>query len=331
MRKTIRLRGGAVMPAVGLGTWKSAPGQVGAAVREALRCGYRHIDCAAIYGNEVEIGEALAACFAEGLVAREELWITSKLWNDHHARRDVVPALRRTLADLRLEALDLYLVHWPVALRKGVLVPESPEDMIGLETLPIAETWAGMEEALDLGLSRHIGVSNFSATKLAELSVSAHVLPALDQVELHPYLQQQELLRFCSERGIAVTGYSPLGSPDRPASLKSADEPPLLEAPEIEEIARQSGATAAQVLLAWGLARGTAVIPKSVHPEHLQQNLAAADLALSPADMQRIAALDRGYRYVTGSFWVLEGGPYTLANLWDSAGENEGQTVRSPP
>ena len=141
--KCLRFDDGSSLPMLGLGTWNAPPGEVGAAVHAALRLGYRHIDCAAIYGNEAEIGTALSAAIDEGVVTREQLWITSKLWNNAHAPEAVEPALKQTLADLRLDHLDLYLIHWPVAFRPGVLMPESAEDLIALEELPIAATWAG--------------------------------------------------------------------------------------------------------------------------------------------------------------------------------------------
>lgn len=308
---------GSTMPALGLGTWKSEPGEVGDAVREALALGYRHFDCAAIYGNEAEIGDALAEALGKGKVAREELWITSKLWNDRHATEDVLPALEETLKALRLSYLDLYLVHWPVALKKGVLLPEGPDDFVGLDDLPLAATWAGMEATVDAGLARHVGVSNFSAAKLAALCADARIQPEVDQVELHPYLAQPALVEACRERSIHVTAYSPLGSRDRPDTLKQADEPVLLEDPAVQAVAERHEATPAQVLIAWALARGTSVIPKSVNPGRLAENFAAQELELSADDVAALDALDRGRRYVSGDFWTPAGSPYTLAGLWD--------------
>lgn len=312
-----RFGSGDEMPLLGLGTWKSEPGEVHAAVKEAVRIGYRHIDCAAIYGNEAEIGRALSECFAEGLVERNEMWITSKLWNDSHAPGDVLPALEKTLSDLSLDHLDLYLVHWPVAQGKGVLLPESAADLISPDELPAAKTWAAMEAAVDEGLCRHIGVSNFSVPKTRALIDSARIAPEVSQVELHPYFQQPELVEFCRKNRILVTAYSPLGSKDRPAMFKRKDEPILLEDPTIGEIADRHGASAAQVLIGWAMHRGTSVIPKSVSAERLRQNFAAQDVALGEEDMRRIEGLERGFRYVTGDFFVVEGGPYTLASLWD--------------
>jgi alcohol dehydrogenase (NADP+) len=319
--KTLLFDDGSALPMLGLGTWNAPPGEVGAAVTEALRLGYRHIDCAAIYGNEAEIGTALNTAIAEGMVKREELWITSKLWNNAHAPADVEPALRRTLADLQLEYLDLYLIHWPVAFRPGVLMPETAEDLLPLDERPIAATWGAMETAVEQGLCRHIGVSNFGMATLENLVGQARIRPAMNQVELQPYLQQNELLAFCQARGIQLTGYSPLGSAGRPALLRPPGEPVLLEDPTIAAIAERRGLTPAQVVLRWALQRGTAVIPKSVSPARLAENLAAAEgdpaaTDLPPDDMAAIAGLDRGRRYIDGSIWVKPGGPYALETLW---------------
>jgi alcohol dehydrogenase (NADP+) len=315
--RMLELAGDDRLPALGLGTWKSAPGEVGTAVREAIRIGYRHIDCAPIYGNEAEIGGAIADAIAAGDVTRDELWITSKLWCDRHAEKDVVPALQQTLNDLRLERLDLFLVHWPVALKKGKQMADRAKDFIPLDKLPISKTWKGMEAAQAGGLTRRIGVSNFSSKKLKDLCAVAAIKPAMNQVELHPYLAQVDLLSTCRELGVAVTAYSPLGSQDRPPVLRAEGERNLLLDPLVTGIAEGIGATPAQVLIAWALQRGAAVIPKSVNPGRLAENFAAAQVELSPVDRQRLGSLDAGRRYVTGEFWTTSGSPYTLANLWD--------------
>jgi len=307
----IPLAGGDGLPSLGLGTWKAAAGEVGAAVIEALELGYRHLDAASIYGNEAEIGAALRAALSAGGLGRQELWITSKLWNDCHHPERVRPALQRSLTALGLDSLDLYLIHWPVAQQPGVLMPARAEEQIPLEQLPLSDTWAAMEALVEEGLVRHIGVSNFSVRKLEDLLAHCRIRPAVNQVERHPWLQQNALLAFCRQEAIAVTAYSPLGSP--PAGQTS----PLLQEPVVQAIAAEQGCTAVQVLLAWGLACGTSVIPKSVRRERLAENLKATQLRLSADAVARINALDRQHRFVDGSFWELPGGPYRRQELWD--------------
>jgi alcohol dehydrogenase (NADP+) len=307
---TLTFAHGDAMAALGLGTWLLSPEQTAATVRTALELGYRHIDAASIYGNEAQVGEALRGAFADGLVRREELWITSKLWNDCHKPPDVRPALERSLAQLGLEQLDLYLMHWPVAQRRGVAMATTPADLLSLEQVPLASTWAAMEELVAAGLTRHIGVSNFSLAKLIDLGTTAAIKTAMLQVERHPLLQQNELLAYCQGAGIHLTAYAPLGA-------SGEQRPPLLlNHPEVVAIAAEQQLSPAQVLLAWGIGCGTAVIPKSVHPERLAENLAAAALHLDGEAMTRLAALDEGRRLIEGRFVCLEGGPYTLESLW---------------
>jgi alcohol dehydrogenase (NADP+) len=303
------------MPILGLGTWKSEPGEVGKAIQEAIRIGYRHIDCAAIYGNEAEIGKALEEVMQAGLVTRNELWITSKLWNNAHAREEVPIALKKSLADLRLEYLDLYLIHWPVATRPDVIFPMKADDFFSLAEMPLNETWAGMEDCVESGRVKHIGVSNCSIKKIEELS-SAKIRPEVNQIELHPYLQQDEMLSYCNVNNIYLTAYSPLGSLDRPDVMKGANEPSLIENSVVGKIAQAHGCSAAQVLLRWAIERGTSVIPKSTNPGRLAENLEVANLKLDNQEMAELAKLEMGFRYVNGEFWTMEGSPYTLTELW---------------
>ena len=305
------------MPAFGLGTWKSAPGEVKSAVINAIEIGYRHLDCAAIYGNENEVGEGISECISRGLINREDLWVTSKLWNDAHLQDDVQPALVKTLKDLKLDYLDLYLVHWPVAFNPDVASPESEERYLSLAEPPLTETWSAMQAVQEKGLTKHIGVSNFSKKKIEELMEIGGQIPEMNQVELHPYLQQQGLVDFCHQHNIHVTAYSPLGSMDRPESMKKTGEPIPLGNETIKSIATNHGISPAQVLIAWALERGTSVIPKSTNPKRLQENFDAQSIRLTKEEMDQIKEEDKAERIVDGSFFTAESKGYNVSNLWD--------------
>lgn len=315
--KYLTLCSGDSIPMLGLGTWKATPGVVHDAVLTAIELGYRHFDCAAIYGNEAEIGSAIHQALESGQVTRSELFITSKLWNDSHREGQVEQALTGTLKNLQLDYLDLYLIHWPVAVKDGVGIPQSADDYLSLAEVPLIETWSALEACVDKGLLRNIGVSNFSARKLCELLDQGRLPPAVNQIEAHPLLRQQALKDFCDANNIAITAYSPLGSLDRPAAMKAADEPLLLELPVVQDLAANRGCTPAQILIAWAINRGTAVIPKSVNAERMALNLACVDIDLSQQEMQALDELDRHYRFVTGKFFEIADGPYTAAGIWD--------------
>lgn len=309
----LKLKRDGEIPALGLGTWKAEPGVVGEAVISAIKVGYRHFDCAPIYENEREVGEAFSKAFAEGLVKREELFITSKLWCDCHETPHVVPALRKTLADLQLDYLDLYLVHWPIALKHGKLFPEKAEDFLTVEDAPLTGTWAGMEECVKLGLARHIGVSNFSPARLEKLVAAVAHMPEVNQVECHPFLIQKPLLDICKQHGIVLTGYCPLGS----GKTKGGEVPDLFQNKTILKIAAKHGCTSAQIALAWAVGRGASAIPKSIDEGRQKENLAAASIQLSAAEIAEIDALDQGYRFVDGTLWTGDFSPYSLEWLWD--------------
>lgn len=309
--KTIQFNNKDTVHTIGLGTWKATGNKVKQAVKDALHAGYRHIDTAAVYDNEKEIGEALAEVFKEGKIFREDVFITSKLWNDAHKEGQVIPALQQTLDRLQLEYLDLYLIHWPVAFKSGVGFPQKPSDYYSLEEVPILETWKQMEQAKKNGMTRHIGVSNFSDVKLKDLVRNATIKPEMNQVEMHPLLQQDDLLAYCNSEGIFMTAYSPLGSGDRSEAMKGKDEPNLLEIPQIKEIARKHNASVGQVLIAWHCHRGTAVIPKSTSTEHIEENFKAAKLELDANDMKTIAGLDECRRFITGEFFEEASKGYT--------------------
>ncbi|WP_010134522.1 aldo/keto reductase [Ochrovirga pacifica] len=314
--RTLKFKNNDQMPAFGLGTWKSGEGEVYNAVKIAIKEGYRHIDCAAAYGNETEVGKAIKEVIEEGIVTRDELWITSKLWCNMHAKEDVFIALKQSLSDLQLEYLDLYLIHWPIAQKKEIPFVSDASHFIPLEELPNETTWQALEEAVAMGLTKHIGVSNFGPKALQQLLDNCTIKPEMNQVECHPYFQQSELISFCHKNNIHITAYAPLGSGDRADKFKKVDEPILLKDSVIKEIAAAKNASIGQVLISWALHRETAVIPKSVNPSRIAENFKAQKVVLSDEEMKTIEGLDKNYRFLTGEHWVYEGSPYTLESIW---------------
>jgi aldehyde reductase len=293
----VNLTNGKMIPLVGLGTWKSSPGQVYDAVKYAiLRAGYRHIDCAFAYQNEGEVGRALHEIISSGAVKREELFITSKCWNIYHSTTLVKPALQQTLALLKLDYLDLFLVHWPFGYQEGgAIFPKTASKVSITSDVDYLDTWKGMEECVAAGLTKTIGVSNFNSQQIKRLLSVAKILPACNQVESHPYLVQSDLIKFCRENEITVVAYSPLGSPDRP-NAKIGD-PCLIEDPLIVQIARKYNKSPAQVLIKWQVQRGVIVIPKSVTPSRISANIDIFDFELSNDEMATLASFNRGYRF----------------------------------
>jgi diketogulonate reductase-like aldo/keto reductase len=301
------LAGGDLLPALGLGVWKVERHLAAQTVREAIAAGYRHFDCACDYGNEAEVGEGLQRVLQSGTCRRDELWITSKLWNTYHAAEHVRPAVERSLADLRLEYLDLYLIHFPLAQRFVPFEkryppgwfhdPDVSQPRVELAKVPIAETWQAMEDLVRAGLVRNIGVCNFNTSLLRDLLTHSEIAPAVLQVEMHPFLAQEKLLRFCKDQNIVVTAFSPLGAASYVSLGMAGENDSALEQPVVREAAKRHGKTPAQILLRWGIQRGTAVIPKTTRPERLRENLAIFDFKLSNDEMNAITGLDRNRRF----------------------------------
>jgi alcohol dehydrogenase (NADP+) len=315
-----KLNSGALMPAIGLGTFGSdhvSAAEVAETVKGAAAIGYRHFDCASVYGNEREIGAALEAVMKSG-IGRDELWITSKVWNDKHD--DVIGSCRQTLADLRIEYLDLYLVHWPfpnfhppgcdVSSRSADAKPYIHENYM--------KTWREMEKLVDLGLVRNIGTSNMTIPKLKLLLRDARIKPAVNEMELHPHFQQPELFQFVVENGIQPVGYCPLGSPGRPERDRTPEDTSPTEDPIIVSIAKRHGIHPAVVCIKWAVQRGQIPIPFSVH--HYHDNLeGVVSGPLSEEEMRQIAGIDRGCRLIKGqvflwkqdqtweALWVVDG------------------------
>ena len=316
---------GATMPAIGLGTFGSdhiSAAEMAEAVRGALRVGYRHIDCAAVYGNEHLIGPVLQEAIAAGL-PREELWITSKLWNDRHAEEDVIPAFRQSLADLRLDYLDLYLIHWPFPNHHapGVDVHSRAADAQPYIHANYMKTWRRLEELVDMGLVRHIGTSNSTIPKLRLLLEDARIRPAVNEMELHPHFQQPELFDFVRSHGIEPIGYSPIGSPARPERDRTPDDTVDIEDPVIVSIAQRLGVHPAVVCVKWAIQRGQTPIPLSTKRSHYLANLrAAAGEPLSDTGMQAIAAIDKNCRLIKGQVFLWKPGQ-SWEDLWDLSGE----------
>lgn len=298
----LKLATGFEMPMFGLGTWKSEKGKVKEAVETALSLGYRHIDCAMVYGNEKEIGEALKSKFADGTVKREDVFITSKLWNTFHSPELVMPALKQTLQDLGLEYLDLYLMHWPMGYKENNgLFPKDSDGNLLISEVDYVDTWKGMEEGFNTKLVRSLGVSNFSEEQLERLLAVAKVPVCVNQVECHPYLNQKKLMEYCKEKNIVITAYSPLGSPDRPWAKPGDVE--LMDEPKLKAIGDKYNKSVAQVLIRYQIQRGNVVIPKSVTPKRIKENMEVFDFELSSEDMETIDSFDRCGRFC-GLEWL---------------------------
>lgn len=303
----LTLRSGDRLPAVGLGLWKVAPERCAEVILDAAKCGYRHFDCACDYGNEREVGDGLRRLFQEQGFNREDFWITSKLWNTYHRPEHVETACRRSLHDLQLEYLDLYLIHFPIAQRYvpfetayppgWFFDPNASQPRMEFDHVPIIDTWRAMLKLQDSGLVRNVGVCNFGTSLLRDLIASTEHPPAVLQVESHPYLTQEKLLRFCQEQQIVTTAFSPFGALSYKELGMAEESDSLLEVDVIRQIAASHHKTSAQILLRWGVQRGTAVIPKSSNTQRLVENISLFDFELSESEMEAISNLNRHRRY----------------------------------
>jgi len=307
LTSTISLTDGGQLPLVGLGMWKIPKPICPQVVRDALEMGYRHLDCACDYGNEPEVGQGIAQALAEGIVKREDIWVTSKLWNTYHRPEYVRPALERTLADLQLQQLDLYHVHFPISLAyvpfetryppEWFFDPDADQPAMKPDPVPIRETWAAMEELVEAGLVKRIGVCNFGTSLLRDLLSQCKIRPSVLQIELHPYLAQNTLVQYAHSESIAVTAFSPLGAKSYQSIGMAESHESVLEDEVVTSIAGEHGRSAAQIVLRWGIQRGTAVIPKSQQADHLRDNLSALEFELTEKQMAAIDALDRHRRF----------------------------------
>nr|XP_039249299.1 aldo-keto reductase family 1 member B1-like [Styela clava] len=293
----IILNSGKRMPLIGLGTWKSAPNKVKEAVETAIDVGYRHIDCAYLYKNEQEVGTAINEKFNQNVIKREDIFITTKLWNTFHKPADVLPAFNASLNNLGLNYIDLYLIHFPCGYKNSGPNVYHPKDENGdhiYDDTDYMSTWKELEKLLSSGKVRSIGVSNFNEYQLNRILNEGSIVPAVNQVECHPYLCQDKMIEFCKSHSIAVVGYSPFGSQDR--YWACPDETSLLDEPTIVGIAKRHGKTTAQVILRFNIQRGVTVIPKSVTPSRIESNFDIFNFTLNEEDMDSILKSNRNWR-----------------------------------
>lgn len=318
----ITIANGSKVPMIGLGTFGSdaiTHETVAETVKNAIYAGYRHLDCASVYGNESQIGVTLSEMFRSGFVNREDLWLTSKVWNDMHNR--IEESCLKTLADLQVDYLDLYLVHWPFP---NFHPPKCDVSSRNPDAKPYIHeaymhTWRQMENLVDKGLVRNIGTSNMTIPKLQLLFRDARIKPAFNEMELHPHFQQPELFGFCQENNIQPIAYCPLGSPGRPDRDRTVDDTVDLEDPVIVSIAQRLKVSPAQIAIRWAVQRGQIPIPFSVN--HFFENLeAAANIRLSDEDMTAIAGIDKNCRLIKGQVFLWKD-DQSWEDLWDINGE----------
>lgn len=318
----ITLNAGSRIPCIGLGTFGSdtvSPETVALTVKKSIDAGYRYFDCASVYGNEKEIGVVFKKVLKDGLLKREDLSISSKVWNDKHG--NVADSCRQSLDDLQTDYLDLYFVHWPFPNYHPPLCDVSSRSPNARPYIHdnFMKTWRQIEQLYKAGLIRNIGTSNMTIPKLKLLLRDAEIKPACNQMELHPHFQQPELFQFCLENGIQPIAYCPLGSPGRPERDRASNDTVDLEDNIIIEIAKRLDCTPAQVAIKWAIQRGQIPIPFSVN--HYFENLEAAiDNALTESDMEEISKIDKNCRLIKGQVFLWKDNQ-SWEDLWDVTGE----------
>lgn len=320
---------GEKIPCIGMGTFGSdrfTPDQVSSAVAGAIRCGYRLFDCASVYGNEDQIGKVFARAFEEGVVKREELFVTSKVWNDMHGKGDVLLSMAKTLKDLRLDYVDAYFVHWPFP---NYHAPGCDGDSRNPDSKPFSVeefmlTWRQMERLYEMGLTRYLGMSNMTIPKLKAVLPLVKIKPALIEMELHPAFQQPELFDYCEENRIVPVGFCPIGSPSRPERDRTPEDVAATEMPEVVEIARAHGVHPAIICLKWAAQRGQIPIPFSVkEPQYVSNLKCVTEDPLTDEEMETLRAADKNCRLIKGQVFLWPGATH-WQDLWDLNGEITG-------
>ncbi len=316
---------GKKIPVIGLGTFGSdhaSPSEVADAVRKGIELGYRHIDCASVYGNEKEIGLVLKEFIDSGKIKREEFWITSKVWNDHHGQGDVLLSCAQTLKDLQLDYLDLYLVHWPFPNyhTPGCSADYRSPDARSYIHENYMKTWRQMEKLFTAGLVRHIGTSNMTIPKMKLLLRDCCIRPACNEMELHPHMQQTEFMTYLGENGIQSIGYCPIGSPQRPERDRTNNDSVDIEDPVIVKIAKEHNVHPAVICIKWAVQRGEIVIPFSLKEKNMLSNMnSVMSDPLSEKEMAEIAGINKNCRLIKGQVFLWKDGQSWEA-LWDEDG-----------
>ena len=295
------------MPKVGFGLWKIPKDICSNSVYKAINAGYRHLDSASDYGNEGEVGEGIKMALEDGLCKREDLWITSKLWNTYHHPDHVSQALEKTLKDLQLDYLDLYMIHFPISLKfvpfeeryppEWFNDPSSPDPKMIPSKIPLSDTWRAMELLKESGLVKHIGVCNYSSGLIHDLMNYCKIKPEVLQIESHPYLTQEKLIKLAQNYDLEVTAFSPLGSISYEELGGAKEEESLIRNETIMSIAKELDITPAQLILSWALNRGTSLVVKSIDESRMKENLDVMNIKLEKATLDEISQLNINKRY----------------------------------